>query len=254
MKNYVISLTSALDRRKHIEQEFGKQNIEFEFFDAIMPDQAQVLFKKFFPQIDLSRLSRGEIACSASHIMIWQILLEQNLEYITVFEDDIFLGKNVEVFLNTTDWLPEKWDIIKLETFLEKTFLSSNSIHVSDRQLYTLKGAHFGTGGYMISKSGAKKLLEYIGKQQYLTPIDHIMFAQSLNDRMVDINQFYPAICIQEKILKEQVSLSSELESSRQNWQPNKGKLSFMDKVLREIFRLGLQIKKTLFAKIVPFC
>ncbi len=253
MKSYVISLESALDRREHIKQEFAKQNIDFEFFDAITPNQAQALFKQVFPQVDISSLSGGELACSASHIMIWQNLLEQNLPYITVFEDDIFLGQNADVFLNSIDWLPTTWDIIKLETFLERTFLSYDSIHVSDRQLYTLKGAHFGTAGYIISKAGAKKLMEYIEKQPYLVPIDHLMFSQALTSHLVQIYQFYPAICIQEKVLKEQSSLSSELEISRKNWQPQKAKLSFIDKVLREVLRLLLQIKKILFAKIVPF-
>ena len=32
--NYVISLTRETKRRKHIEQEFGRQNILFSFFDA----------------------------------------------------------------------------------------------------------------------------------------------------------------------------------------------------------------------------
>ncbi|WP_192831313.1 glycosyltransferase family 25 protein, partial [Moraxella canis] len=30
MKNYVISLTTAKERRDHIQAEFGKQGIEFE--------------------------------------------------------------------------------------------------------------------------------------------------------------------------------------------------------------------------------
>ena len=35
MQNYVISLTTSTDRRQHITQEFKKQDILFEFFDAI---------------------------------------------------------------------------------------------------------------------------------------------------------------------------------------------------------------------------
>lgn len=31
-RNYVISLTTAQKRRKHIENEFGKQNISFPIF------------------------------------------------------------------------------------------------------------------------------------------------------------------------------------------------------------------------------
>ena len=34
MKNFVISLNSALDRREHIKCEFSLKNVTFEFFDA----------------------------------------------------------------------------------------------------------------------------------------------------------------------------------------------------------------------------
>ena len=44
--NYVISLTTEQKRRKHITEEFGKQNIPFAFFDAITPDIIEETAKK----------------------------------------------------------------------------------------------------------------------------------------------------------------------------------------------------------------
>lgn len=40
LKNFVISLSSALERRHHIAQVFNEQGIDFEFFDAITPEKA----------------------------------------------------------------------------------------------------------------------------------------------------------------------------------------------------------------------
>ena len=37
--NYVISLSSASQRREHIIKEFGKHHIPFEFYDAITPSE-----------------------------------------------------------------------------------------------------------------------------------------------------------------------------------------------------------------------
>ena len=45
--NYVISLTRETKRRKHIEQEFDRQNILFSFFDAVTPDRIEDVAKKF---------------------------------------------------------------------------------------------------------------------------------------------------------------------------------------------------------------
>ena len=93
--NYVISLTRETKRRKHIEQEFGRQNILFSFFDAVTPDRIEDVAKKFNIILDRSseaKLWDGEIGCALSHISLWNLALEKNLDYINIFEDDIYLG------------------------------------------------------------------------------------------------------------------------------------------------------------------
>ena len=68
--NYVISLTRETKRRKHIEQEFGRQNILFSFFDAVTPDRIEDVAKKFNIILDRSseaKLWDGEIGCALSH-------------------------------------------------------------------------------------------------------------------------------------------------------------------------------------------
>ena len=48
--------------------------------------------------------------------------MNENLEYLRIFEDDVILGENAEVFLNQNEWLKTRFDfndifIIRLETF-----------------------------------------------------------------------------------------------------------------------------------------
>lgn len=63
-KNYVISLTTASDRREHIQNEFDKQNISFEFFDAITPNYIDEYCTKFdLTLANTIKLSGGEKAC-----------------------------------------------------------------------------------------------------------------------------------------------------------------------------------------------
>ncbi|WP_240639838.1 glycosyltransferase family 25 protein, partial [Neisseria meningitidis] len=40
MQNHVISLASAAERRAHIADTFGRHDIPFQFFDALMPSEA----------------------------------------------------------------------------------------------------------------------------------------------------------------------------------------------------------------------
>lgn len=50
--NYIISLPTAIQRREHIKQEFGKQDIPFEFYDALMPsEQLNQLIQKYLPNL-----------------------------------------------------------------------------------------------------------------------------------------------------------------------------------------------------------
>ena len=56
----------------------------------------------------------AEIACALSHIVLWNFVLENNLDYINIFEDDIYLGENAKELLKI-DYIPEDTDILKLE-------------------------------------------------------------------------------------------------------------------------------------------
>ena len=49
--NYVISLSSASQRREHIIKEFGKHHIPFEFYDAITHQSALINSFKLIYQI-----------------------------------------------------------------------------------------------------------------------------------------------------------------------------------------------------------
>ena len=115
--NYVISLTRETKRRKHIEQEFDRQNILFSFFDAVTPDRIEDVAKKFNIILDRSseaKLWDGEIGCALSHISLWNLAVEKNLDYINIFEDDIYLGENAKELLEV-DYLPDDIDVLKLE-------------------------------------------------------------------------------------------------------------------------------------------
>ena len=45
--NFVISLNTAIDRRKHIKNEFEKYNINYKFFDAVNKATLQDYQNKF---------------------------------------------------------------------------------------------------------------------------------------------------------------------------------------------------------------
>ncbi|MFC0819812.1 glycosyltransferase family 25 protein [Moraxella marmotae] len=242
MKNYVISLTTADVRRQHITQEFGKQNIAFEFFDAITPKDIDELAAKFNPYLkDSTLLTDGEKACFLSHVCLWQKMIDDDLDYMAVFEDDVYLGENAGVFLADTGWLDGLGiDYLKTETFLQERKLAKDAINLPDNRVAKiLREPHLGTAGYIISKQVAKSLLDFIQQldTHALKPIDHLMFEEySKTKTAIPIYQMLPAIVAQEFILyPNRDTLPSDLKQSRDQRVKNKPKRPLSAKIKGEL-------------------
>lgn len=256
MRCTVISLESALERRAHIQQEFKKHNINFEFFDALVPDQAAQFAASLDLDIDTSQLSRGELACFMSHVSLWKKIIDEDLPHLVIFEDDVYLGEDAQQLLSQADWLDPNWHIIKIEAFSKKVFLSSHSrpIIPNKRYIYQLKGENLGTAGYILSKKGAQAYLNYISSTTLL-PLDELMFDKFINEKVMPVMQMVPALCVQEMILNKdnsQLLLPSALVAERQKRMRAKKK-SGLAKLTREADRIAFQAKKALFAKELTF-
>lgn len=250
---FVISLSDVLDRREHIRKEFKKANLEFEFFDALRPKEGKELLVSMSPDSDLTLLSPGEIACLASHVALWKKLLESKEQYSIIFEDDVFLGEKVTDFLYEMIEDLQGLDLIKLETFQEKVLLGKVRKSFLNRNLYDLHSNHSGTAGYIITRSGAIKLLQYLFLGDQLLPADHYMFEKTTKDKGIKVVQVSPGICIQEKVLLHECSLSNSLEQSRISWTRIKRKKNIFERVYKEFQRFLLRWKMKMFSIIVEF-
>ncbi|HHE9985741.1 TPA: glycosyltransferase family 25 protein [Haemophilus influenzae] len=243
--NYVISLTTEQKRRKNITEEFGKQNIPFAFFDAITPDLIEETAKKFnitFDRSSKATLCDGEIACALSHIV-----LENNLDYINIFEDDIYLGENAKELLNI-DYIPEDTDILKLEAHGKIIYGKREQIKCN-RNISRLKFKHTGTAGYSITAKGARYLLNNIRNKQLYLAIDTLIFDELLSQKDYKVMQLSPAICTQSFILHDENYFESSLHNGREKVHKNQIPAKPLDKIKNELIR----IKRRIFGKQVPF-
>ncbi len=220
MKNYVISLNTAIERRKHIIHEFGKQDITFEFFDAITTHQLDEVSKQLgLLLFESQRLSAIEKACFLSHIYLWQKMVDNNLEYIAIFEDDIYLGKNAKSFLTDYQWLSNNLndtDIVKLETAFEETHLNKEVTGYENRYFSRLQSSHTGAAAYIISNKGAKILLQHIRSlnSEDFIALDHMIFDKLLSQ--TSVYQISPALSIQSTFSEaDNPTLTSNLEAGR---------------------------------------
>lgn len=238
MNNYVISLTSATDRREHITQEFHRQGIDFDFFDAITPNDLEKIGQ--FLGIDLNNnkiLSNNELSCFCSHICLWKKAIDDNLDYITIFEDDIHLGENAHLFLNNYNWIPSNIDFVKLEKLYDKLPKSKKIPITQQHYLFQLKAEHTGGAGYILSNKMAKIALSYAQNGE-IDHIDQILFNYFIENNIAPIYQLNPALCMQDyRLYPNNQKFVSSLQW-RDNITPQeKPKLTPIQKIIREITR-----------------
>eukprot|EP00971_Amphidinium_carterae_P177351 3517316-Amphidinium_carterae.1 len=172
-----------------MQAELGKQNLNGERFSAT--------YGKLVPKDELKEKATwgaryfctpGMIGCFMSHQRMWQRVVDEDLPYVAIFEDDCILypdfNDNVKVLLGELDALPDGWDVCLLgavgcvgtekEAFNMKLYGTvtggtrkspGKSRLVSENLYVPYKPA--GTHAYMVSRSGAEKMLKSLPKAQY---------------------------------------------------------------------------------------
>ncbi|WP_151960046.1 glycosyltransferase family 25 protein [Acinetobacter bereziniae] len=258
MKKIVISLSTAVERRKHISSEFAQKNVDFDFFDALTPEPATIFSQELGLRIDEHILTKGELACFMSHVFLWKRMIDENIPYMAIFEDDIYLGDNVVDFLTDSSWINDQWHLIKLEEFTHRIALGKQVKNFKghiQRSIFELKSKNLGTAGYILSLHGAKSLLSYIQKLDKLIALDHLMFEHLIYENIFSVYQMKPALCIQDVTLyscKDSVKFASHLYKerlTRRKYNKKKG----MNKIILELYRILHQLKSIIFFGTVGF-
>lgn len=149
-------------------------------------------------------LTKGEVGCALSHIKIYKKILNQELPFALICEDDILFSEDLDEVINKCLNL-DNWDCIMLghfrgeDKFIETTasFWHSKNI-VNDYKLVRFAEKSYGAHGYLLSKEGAKKLIKatsikidrpldhYTGDSNYLKLYGVSPICISLNPRYLE--------------------------------------------------------------------
>ncbi|UEA17197.1 glycosyltransferase family 25 protein [Pasteurella canis] len=263
--NYVISIATATERRGHIEKEFSSQHIPFEFFDALTPStQLTETINRLLPEL-LSHPNQtlGEKACFMSHILLWEKCINDNMPFITIFEDDVILSQHSRMLLTNYDWINEfsgQAFIIKLETFLKP--VNTKVSHIKPYSSYNfpiLDSEHVGAAGYIISQQAAKLLLTAFLKlsNEQFRPIDILIFDTFLKFPQIVVYQLEPALCMQlpQQDNKKEKQIKSQLSDERkknEQLNPYKTKHSLGQLLIKGLTK-PYRLYKKKQRKIIPF-
>lgn len=139
--SFCISLETSMERWNKIQQRFQIMDLQVSKWKAYTPD---TIFDNF-----AGYLNPGQKSCSQSHISIWRHIVEKQLDYALVLEDDACFDLLWMDKLNSFQ-PPQDWHMIVLNCSepIQPVF-SWECI----REQYL-------TGGYVLSLQGAKQLLQ----------------------------------------------------------------------------------------------
>lgn len=248
IKIFVINLDSDVKRMQNLDTSLRAQNIEYTRVSAVdgrkMPrDELANHFLNSYQMRLGSEIGASQAGCFLSHSKVWNLIANGEDDYGLVLEDDIHLSSDFEQFINSAEWLPEAFDIVRLEVPTNRLWLSkTDTLDFNQRKISAVKSTSWCAGAYLLSRDCAKRLVS-LNLNKFISS-DALLFCfeQSVIARELSIYQVTPALAIQDKYLStSQVGYTSNIENfsllTKLKW-----------KVLNNInaFSITNQIKKAL--------
>lgn len=190
---YVINLDSAKDRLTLVDAQMKSINQTYHRWTATSGqelDSSLFGIKEVMEGIFITGFrewSKNEAACGVSHIRIWQKMVRENIPYLAILEDDVQLLGDLPRTIEEL-CLPPDAEIVLLNARSkggEDVKYHCNRSNYSYREV--IGGA--GTDGYLLTLSGAKKLLKVLYPLN--DPLDFQMFSHFASVQSNDTSPFY---------------------------------------------------------------
>jgi len=176
---FVINLERSSDRRESIAAQLDELCIDFEIFPASdgarlsQNELAQYDEKYVIGQI-ARPMSPSEVGCYLSHVRIWKKIVEEDISWAVVLEDDVDIHDDLPGILSAVDKIPFRWDFIRLAGLGPTPSLRLYDLNDKFELTVLLQGAS-GTQACCISRTGAQKLLNHATPLIRGTIDDHVI-------------------------------------------------------------------------------
>lgn len=163
MKVYVVNLATSTERMQSMHRQLTELGLPYERVEAVWgralsADALSALYSADDNRKQFYRpLSAGEIGCYASHLQLWQRMVDQAVPMALVLEDDMALDPRTPALLQALRASPNDWDMVKL-IGMRRAEVAKSWPLMEGFSLVDCKRLPSLTGAYVIRGSGATKL------------------------------------------------------------------------------------------------
>ena len=173
---WLINLDRSTERRAVMEARLSTFGLNYTRFSAI---DGRAEWDRLEQSVDLSAFRRnvgrevlpGEIGCYASHLGVWEALLNSDHQVALVLEDDVVFHDDFLPALNEVMAVQNLWDIVKLNRIRAKQPILRRKLGKYALNAYL--GAFTGTGAYLITRRFAQ--LQLAAMRPVRRPFDHVL-------------------------------------------------------------------------------
>ena len=181
LKTYVLNLDRRPDRwEKFVVKAQTIEFLNYERFSAVDGSKLQSTqqLQRIFDGNDYN-MKVGAVGCAMSHFKMYTELIYSDKDAYVILEDDIEIARDFDVkFLHLCNQLKNlDWDVVFLGNHpknREDARHKEDKIPIIEKwDVYTsFQNSVGGTIGYMISKKGAERVLDFINENRLINCID----------------------------------------------------------------------------------
>jgi glycosyl transferase family 25 len=178
---WVISLSSAAERRRFVVEGFGGLNIPFELVEAVDGNTLSAAqwgsYSRRRALLEIGRpMSRGELGCALSHLQLYERMQRDDVARAVIVEDDVTPTADLLPVLRELHRVPDDWDVITLHSLFEASDPQpvTDDVIAGRFRVCRYRRAVFGTQCYVITRAGAARAMS--AAQPLAMPLDELLF------------------------------------------------------------------------------
>ncbi|MBX2812513.1 MAG: glycosyltransferase family 25 protein [Myxococcales bacterium] len=206
LETYLINLGRDHHRLSYMKKILGRKSLEYSRIEAVDGSNLTSEQEEYYHNTSRRHMGKGEIGCLLSHIEAWKRIVEDNVSFGLIFEDDVHISDDFGDFIGQVELriCTESIEVHRIEWRRANiTIRREIAYTAADRFAHVLESSLCGSGAYIINRPTARYLLAQVNKFRW--PIDVELFNVKLRSiGYLKILQWMPALCVQDCLVEDE--------------------------------------------------